>query len=85
MEKFTTILAIGLLTAGLAMVNPAFAGCLQDVASTQSRARVDQDWVRRETVLAMLTEARRDAARGRESGCVAILEQARAQLRRPAN
>ena len=46
---------------------------------------VDQDWVRRETVLAMLTEARRDAARGREAGCVAILEQALTQLRRPAN
>ncbi len=80
MEKFTTILAIGLLLTGGLLARPAVAGCLQDLPPVEARARVDQDWLRRETALALLTEARRDAARGRETACAAALDRARLQL-----
>jgi hypothetical protein len=80
MEKFTTILAIGALSLTL-LTGPAAAGCLQDAASLASRAQRDQDWIRRETVLAMVVEARRDALRGREAACASALARARAQSR----
>jgi hypothetical protein len=80
MEKFTTILSIAVLSVGL-LDAPAWAGCLQDAAALASRTQADQDWIRRETVLAMLAEARRDAQRGREAACVSGLERARAQSR----
>lgn len=80
MEKFTITLVIGVLSVGFAWGGPAHAGCLQDVALMAARVRTDQDWIRRETVLAMLTEARRDAMRGREDTCISALERARAQL-----
>jgi hypothetical protein len=80
MEKFTTILGIAMLS--LAAVNqPAAAGCLQDAAALAVRAQGDQDWLRRETVMALVTEAKRDAARGREASCVSTLDRARAQSR----
>jgi hypothetical protein len=80
MEKFTTILAVFMLS--LAAVNqPAAAGCLQDAAALAARARADQDWLRRETVMALVTEARRDAVRGREAACASTLDRARAQSR----
>jgi hypothetical protein len=77
MEKFTTILAIGLLLAG---IGPAAAGCLQDLAPVETRVRRDSDWLRRETAMALLVEARRDATRGREAACIAGLDQARLRL-----
>jgi hypothetical protein len=79
MEKFTTILAVAMLS--LALVNQASAGCLQDATSLAVRAQGDQDWLRRETVIALVTEARRDALRGREAACVTTLERARTQWR----
>lgn len=80
MEKFTTILAaVGL---SVAFVNqPAAAGCLQDAASLAARARGDQDWLRRETIMALVTEAKRNALRGRETACASMLERARVQAR----
>jgi hypothetical protein len=80
MEKFTTILTIGLFLTGALLARPAAAGCLQDLAPVEARARRDQDWLRRETALALLVEARRDAARGREAACVTALDHARLQL-----
>jgi hypothetical protein len=80
MEKFTTILAIGVLSMGL-LAAPAGAGCLQDATLLATRAQGDQDWIRRETVLAMVMEARRDALRGREAACSSALRRARAQAR----
>jgi hypothetical protein len=80
MEKFTTILTIGMLFAGGFWIRPAVADCLRDLAPVEARARTDQDWLRRETVMALLTEARRDAARGREAACVTTLDRARSQL-----
>ena len=80
MEKFTTILSIGLLAAVL-LAGSAGAGCLQDASALAARTQGDQDWVRRETVLAMLAEARRDAQRGREAACASTLAQARTQSR----
>jgi hypothetical protein len=80
MEKFTTILAIGMLSLAV-LAEPATAGCLQDARSLASRAQGDADWLRRETVLAMVAEARRDALRGREAACVSALERAQAQSR----
>lgn len=80
MEKFTTILSIGLLSAVLSG-GVAAAGCLQDAALLARRTQGDQDWIRRETVLAILTEARRDAQRGHEAACASSLERARVQLR----
>lgn len=80
MEKFTTILAIGMLSVA-ALAAPAGAGCLQDVGALATRVQVDSDWLRRETVLAMVAEARREARLGREAACVTALERARAQSR----
>ncbi|HEX2113307.1 MAG TPA: hypothetical protein VHM01_02785 [Alphaproteobacteria bacterium] len=80
MEKFTTILAIGMLSAAV-LGTPAAAGCLQDAAALARRTQADRDWIRRETVLAMVMEARRDALRGREAACVSALERAQAQSR----
>lgn len=80
MEKFTTILASAMLF--LALVNhPANAGCLQDAATLAARTRTDQDWLRRETVMALVAEAKREALRGRETGCASTLERARTQAR----
>lgn len=81
MEKFTIIFGICVLLTGFALGGPAMAGCLQHLPSLEARVRQDQDWLRRETVMAMLVEARREAARGREKACIIMLEQARAQLR----
>jgi hypothetical protein len=80
MEKFTTILAaVGL---SLTLVNqPAVAGCLQDATLLAARAQGDQDWLRRETIMALVTEAKRDALRGRETACASMLERARVQAR----
>jgi len=80
MEKFTTILSIAMLSMSL-LGTAAQAGCLQDAAALANRTQADQDWIRRETVLAVLAEARRDAQRGREAACVSGLERARAQSR----
>jgi hypothetical protein len=80
MEKFTTILSIGFLSAAL-FAGTAGAGCLQDASVMAARTQGDQDWVRRETVLAMLAEARRDAQRGREAACASTLARARTQSR----
>jgi hypothetical protein len=80
MEKFTTILAIGMLSMAV-LAGPAEAGCLQEASSLATRAQGDPDWLRRETVLAMVAEARRDARLGREAACVSALERARAQAR----
>jgi hypothetical protein len=80
MEKFTTIVTIGLLLSGALPARYAVAGCLQDLAPVEARARNDQDWLRRETALALLIEARRDATRGREAACVTALDRARSQL-----
>lgn len=79
MEKFTTILAVAMFSLGV--VNQAAATCLQDAALLAVRTRADPDWLRRETVMALVTEARRDALRGREAACTATLDQARAQSR----
>ena len=85
MDKFSTIVRI--CGFGMALVvtgpGPALAGCLDTMGPVQRRALGEQDWVRRETVLAMLTEARRDAIRGAEAACLATLDRARAQLRTP--
>ena len=78
MEKFTTILAIGVLSM-VVLAGPAAAGCLQEATALASRAQADRDWMRREIVLAMITEARRDALRGREAACASALDRARAQ------
>ena len=83
MEKFTTILAIAMLSL-VAVNQPETAGCLRDAAALATRARVDQDWLRRETVMALVTEAKRDAMRGREAACVSTLDRARAQSRAAA-
>ena len=80
MEKFTTILAAAVLSLGL-VNQPAVAGCLQDATVLAARARSDQDWLRRETIMALVTEAKRDALRGRETACVSVLERARVQAR----
>lgn len=80
MEKFTTILSIGFLAAVL-LGGAAMAGCLQDASALATRAQGDRDWIRRETVLAILAEARRDAQRGREAACASTLERARTQSR----
>jgi hypothetical protein len=80
MEKFTTILSIGFLATVL-LIGTAAAGCLQDASVLAARAQGDQDWIRRETVLAILAEARRDAQRGREAACTSTLERARTQSR----
>jgi hypothetical protein len=79
MEKFTTIVAVAMLSLGV--VNQAAAGCLQDAASLAVRTQADRDWLRRETVMALVTEARRDALRGREAACSTTLDRARAQSR----
>ena len=79
MEKFTTILAVAMLS--LVAVNHAGAGCLQDASALATRAQTDQDWLRRETVMALVTEARREALRGREAICTSTLDRARAQSR----
>jgi hypothetical protein len=80
MEKFTTILGIAILS--LAVVSrPAAAGCLQDAASLAVRVQGDQDWLRRETVMALVAEAKRDAVRGREAACASTLQQARLRSR----
>jgi hypothetical protein len=52
---------------------------------SEGRARVDRDWLRRETALALLAEARRDAARDRESACVTTLDHARLRMLNPGN
>jgi len=80
MEKFTTILSIGVVSVTL-FCGAAAAGCLQDAAALASRTQGDRDWIRRETVLAILAEARRDAQRGRETACASTLERARTQSR----
>lgn len=79
MEKFTTILIAAMLT--LTAVSQASAGCLQDASALAARAQTDQDWLRRETVMALLTEARREALRGREAIYASTLDRARAQSR----
>lgn len=84
MEKFTTILSPVLALAAILVVNqpaPAAAGCLQEVSFVETQARWEPDWMRRETVLAMLIEARRDANKGREAACMVTVDKARAQLR----
>jgi hypothetical protein len=83
MEKFTTIVGICILATGIAGAVPAAAACLQQADFVARQVRGEPDWLRRETVLAMLIEARRDAARGHESACIATLNRARAQLREP--
>lgn len=80
MEKFTTILTIAALAIAAAWATPAAAGCLQELTQLEARLRGDQDWLRRETTLAMIVEARRDAVRGREAACITTLNQARSQL-----
>jgi hypothetical protein len=80
MEKFTTILSIAFLSMGL-FCGAARAGCLQDASVLAARAQGDPDWVRRETVLAILAEARRDAQRGREAACASTVQRARTQSR----
>jgi hypothetical protein len=83
MNKVNTILA--LLGLGLAVsaldAGPASADCLRSMSLVQRRALGAQDWVVRETALAMLTEARREASRGAEAACLVTLEQVRTQLR----
>ena len=80
MEKFTTILSIGFLSLAL-FCGAAKAGCLQDASALATRTQSDPDWVRRETVLAILAEARRDAQRGREAACASTLQRAQTQSR----
>ena len=63
------------------LAGPAEAGCLQEASSLATRAQGAPDWLRRETVLALVAEARRDARLGREAACVSALERARAQSR----
>jgi hypothetical protein len=80
MEKFTTILAVAALCL-VAIDQPARAGCLQDAASLAARTSGDPDWLRRETVMALVAEAKRDALRGRETACASTLRRARVQAR----
>jgi hypothetical protein len=39
MEKFTTILGVGALLTGVASAGPAAAGCLEEIAPVEGRAR----------------------------------------------
>ena len=80
MEKFTTILGIAILSLTV-ISRPAAAGCQQDAAALAARVRIDQDWLRRETVMALVAEAKRDAVRGREAACASTLAQARVRSR----
>lgn len=79
MEKFTTILAAAAVLTALG-AGPVVADCAADIRSVAARAKQDSDWVRRETILALLAEARRDAARGHEAACLSTLTLARARL-----
>lgn len=66
---------------------PAAAGdrpgtaCLREVGFVERLARAEADWMKRETTLAALTEARREAERGREAACMAVVDKARSLLR----
>ena len=81
MGKFLAAIMVT-LTLGAAM--PAAAGCREEINFIESQARAEEDWLKRETALAMLMEAKREASRQREDSekmCMQAVERARSQLR----
>jgi hypothetical protein len=81
LTKFWTILLFGGLLSLVLPIGPAAAKCADEIAFVEALARAEGDWLRRETTLAILTEAKRDALRGREMECHASVGRARMQLR----
>lgn len=81
LTKFWIVLFAGGLLGLVLPGGSAAAKCADEIPFVEAQARAEPDWLRRETTLALLTEAKRDASRGREMECRASVGQARTQLR----
>lgn len=86
MGNFNTILAVlgTALAALMAQPRPHSDGgaCRNEIDQLASVAKAEPDWLKREVVFALLTEARHEASHGREPSCLDRVASARAELNR---